>query len=473
VRLDFLDFSTLAARRAACEAEVRLNRRLAPGIYLGVVPIVSSGATPRAERDAPPDRALEWAVEMKRLDDGAMLRMHLERGTADPTALRAIAVRLAAFHATAERGPHVSAWGTAQAIARNAHENFDETTRHIPDLVSGSVHQRLRQLTDQALETLSPLMERRAASGVIRDTHGDLRVDHVYLLPGGPIAIDCIEFADRYRYADPVSDIAFLIMDIGVRGYEAEATTLRDAWFEASGDDTGRALCDFYVAYRSLVRAKVAGLARAVDPQGACARARRHWLYALATLEQPARRPTLVGVGGLPGTGKSTLAAGLAEQAGFQVIRSDVVRRELLGPHTRDAFGQGAYADDAKDRVYAACLDLAEARLLQGERVVVDASFWKERWRRALLERATSLGVPARILICHATARTVRDRLRARKGDVSDADEQIYLEAIREWEAPAPEVAARMDTIDCEPAPERALSKALARLHALHLAAPR
>lgn len=461
VRLDFLDFSTLERRRRMCEAEVQLNRRLAPGVYLGVVEL--AGQPPRLRGDG---EVVEVAVEMRRLSDDDSLAAHLQRGTADAPTVRRVAQRLADFHATAARSPAISTWATAAAVADNARENFDQTGAQIGVTVHPSVHARLATLTEEALQRLRPLLDRRAAAGVTCDTHGDLRVDHVYLLPDGPVAIDCIEFADRYRYADPVADVAFLAMDMGVRGHTALARELVEAWFAASGDADGRPLLDFYVAYRSLIRAKVAGLAAAVGDATAGPRARRHWLYALSILEAPARRPALIGVGGLPGTGKSTVAAGLGREAGFEVVRSDQVRRELLGPDTRSSFGRGAYTEESKDRIYTACLDRADAMLTEGRRVVIDASFWKERWRRALLDRAVALGVPGLLLTCETPHEVARQRLRQRTGDVSDADEAVHAAAVLEWEAPADETRPLVLTIDASGAPDQVLQRAIDALEA-------
>src|SRR5438034_1293400 len=175
-----------------------------------------------------------------------------------------------------------------------------------------------------------------------RDTHGDLHLDHVYLFPekkppADLVIIDGIEFNERFRYSDPVADMAFLVMDLRFHGYHDLAQAFADAYFQAAGDEQGRTLLPFYTAYRAAVRGKVEGFELlekeipAAERAAALERARAHWLLALGELEQPAQKPCLVLVGGLPGTGKSTLAQGLAQRAGFQVIRSDVVRKQLAG----------------------------------------------------------------------------------------------------------------------------------------------
>ncbi|HEY8504517.1 MAG TPA: phosphotransferase, partial [Gemmataceae bacterium] len=311
VDLGFLDFSTLARRRHFCEEEVRLNRRLAPEVYLGVVPVVRAPGGLRFEGEG---EAVEWAVKMRYLPDAARFRERLLRGELTAADLERLAGRLAAFHASAASGAYIASFGTWEVVAANARENFTQSEAQAGDIVSASVFCRARDLTEEALARLRPVIEGRAARGVPRDTHGDLRLDHVYLLPDRPppddlVLVDCIEFNERFRYADPVADMAFLVMDLRAYGRRDLARAFADAYFRASGDGEGRGLMSFYTAYRSAVRAKVNGFKAAAAevpaPERAAARerARAHWLLALGELESRARRPCLVLVGGLPGTG--------------------------------------------------------------------------------------------------------------------------------------------------------------------------
>lgn len=294
VRLGFLDFSTLELRHTDCLEEVRLNRRMAPDVYLGVVPI----STANGVRVDGPGEPVEWAVRMRRLPEGVTLLDRLERGELTVPLVERVAEMVAAFHRTAEGGGggHVAAFGRLAVVAGNARANFAESEPEVGVTVDRAVFDRVRDLTERQLAALGPLVEGRAARGVTRDTHGDLHLDHVYLLPDRPpphdlLAIDCVEFSPRFRYADPVADAAFLVMDLTFRGRRDLADAFADAYFRHSGDADGRRLLPFYTAYRAVVRAKVEGLmlrepeVPEADRERNRTLARRHWQLALDVLE--------------------------------------------------------------------------------------------------------------------------------------------------------------------------------------------
>ncbi len=290
VALSFLDFSTLEARRHFCQEEVRLNRRLAPGVYRGVVPVTRRGNGLYCGGEG---EAVEWAVRMERLPEEATFLARLRRKRLDTGAVEGLARRLAAFHAAAEGSPHISSFATFDAIVSNACDALD-----VPGYEGDrSVLEHLRRQMQVILERARPLLESRAARGVPRDGHGDLRLEHIYSFPDKQqpedwAIVDCIEFNERFRFADPVADAAFTVMDLKFEGRPDLADVFADAYFRVRGDDEGRALLPLYVAYRAAIRAKVEiiqgkeseipALQRAALPRCAAA----HWLFALAELEQ-------------------------------------------------------------------------------------------------------------------------------------------------------------------------------------------
>ncbi len=455
VDLDFVDYSTLEKRRYFCRREVELNQRLAPNVYLGIAPVIDDDAgirIARADEEFAGAEVREWAVRMKRLDEKDTLRHRLAERRLPADLFERLAHRLARFHDQSRGGPDIDACITFEKVEKNAIDNFRQTVDHVGLTVHEEVRQRLEALTRVNLDKLEPVISRRAESGVARDTHGDLRLEHVYIGDDGRFRIvDCIEFNDAFRYADPVCDIAFLAMDLGFRGYDEESDRLLDSYFEASDDDEGRKLVDFYIAYRSCVRAKVHGF-KARDsevPQyerdRAIKMARAHWLYALARLEGPGRGPSLTLLAGLPATGKSTLGRRLCERGEADIlIESDVVRKELAGleptKNATAAPGEGIYSEEFSKKTYAEVARRAGQALEKGRRVAVAATFVADARRRRFIEVARSLGVPVRFIECRISDEEAHQRLKARSGDVSDADIEVYEHLKHAWEEPSPKV---------------------------------
>ncbi|HMF11479.1 MAG TPA: AAA family ATPase, partial [Gemmataceae bacterium] len=460
-------FSTLAKRRFYCEEEVRLNRRLAPDVYLGVVPVTLDGGRARFEAQG---EAVEWAVKMVRLPDEATLHARLERGEGTIEQAEMLARRIAAFHRDAPPAPRAADF---QAVSRNI---LDVTLRGEERGLSNVVRERVVRAVEERLAELRPLIERRAMCGAARDCHGDLHLDHVYLFPansppGDLVIVDCIEFNERFRFIDPVADMAFAAMDFTYHGRPELARAFSEAYFRESGDHEGTPLLDLYVAYRAGVRASVDLLKSqerevpAEERHQAVASAWTHQLLALGRLETASKRPCLLLVSGLPGSGKSTLARTLAS-TGFEVIRSDQVRKQLAtapsGPkHER---GDSIYTTEWNDRTYQACSMLALEHLQAGKRVVVDATFRMEKHRQAFLMMARSACVVAGMLVCRANPSVIQTRLAQRRGDVSDADWSVYELAAKEWEPLGSQTVRVVRHVDTTADQDEVLRRALAAL---------
>jgi aminoglycoside phosphotransferase family enzyme/predicted kinase len=473
VNFGFLDFSTLDRRKHFCEEEVRLNRRLAPQVYLGVLPVTNDGGCLRVGGAGP---IVEWVVQMKRLPREATLEHHVLHGTVQPRLLQTLAERLADFHRQADRNDRSTSFARFAIVAQNAAANLVQTEEHIEITVSTSVHQRIRDLTRAHLDRHRALIELRADRNVPCDTHGDLHLDHIYffpeeLPPNDVVMIDCIEFADRFRYADPVADMAFLVMDLKFHGRRDLAKYFAEAYFQAGGDADGRALLPFYSAYRAVVRAKVEGLQLRepeIDPADRAAaqtHARAHWLLALGELDAPSQRPALVLIIGMPGTGKSTLAQALAQQANYELLRSDEVRKKLAGPGDKSMrLEEGIYDSSWTEQTYDEMLRRAEKSVLKGGRVLIDANFRAESQRERFLHAAHCWGIPTVLLHCQAQADIVRARMSARHGDASDADWTIHQQLAESWQPFSLRTSRSTHSLETSGSFEESLFKAVAIL---------
>jgi aminoglycoside phosphotransferase family enzyme/predicted kinase len=412
VDLGFLDFSTLEQRVAACHREVELNRRLSPDVYEGVGEI----------RDAAGE-VVEPVVLMRRMPDERRLARLVAAGEVDPADLRAIARLVADFHSRCDRGPAVDADGTRDAVAHRWRANLDESRIFRGELLPEASFDAVELLSERFLAGRSALFEDRLARGAIVDGHGDLLADDIFCLPEGPRVLDCLDFDDRLRHLDRVDDLACLVMDLERLGAPEAGRLLAAHYLELSGDQAPPALLDHYVAYRAFMRAKVTCL-RAEHLDAACTQGRL--LLDIAERHLRDRAVTLVLVGGAPGTGKSTVATGLADAVGAVVLSSDRVRKELAGVpaehHRPAAFGEGLYAEGWTDRTYQELLARAARLLGMGESVVIDAT-WSDACHRAAaadLARRTSSDLVQ--LCCDAPAGVAEERILSRPPGTSDAD---------------------------------------------------
>ena len=443
VRFPFLDFSTLEKRKRACEAEVTLNSRLAPHVYLGVVPVVRPLAPPGGGMTFGGEgEVVDWAVHMVRLPDAHRADTLVAGGKLGGPGIDAIAERLASFHAAARCDEETSALGSVAAITRNVVENFAETRDVVNDYLSREEADEIERWQLAFLRDNVPLFEDRIAEGRVRDGHGDLRLEHVYLgepaAPGAELTIlDCIEFNERFRYADVCADAAFLSMDLAWHGRVDLAERFLARYARASGDYDLYGLVDFYESYRAYVRGKIA-MILANDPAGdvalrerAASEARRYFLLALAAHRKTLVSPALVCVGGLIGAGKSTVAEAIALEMSAPVIDADRTRKRMLGVEPTErvntAAWAGAYDPAFTESVYAEVRRRAGVVLASGRPAVIDASFRSAGERRGARELARAHGVAIRFVECRADPELCRVRLLAREREKGVSDGRIGI----------------------------------------------
>ncbi len=433
----FLDYTTVAARRTACEREVALNRRFSPDVYLGL-----------GELREPGSGDPEPLVVMRRMPADRRLS-HLVREGADvDDVLRSVARQLAAWHARAPRGPQVDAQGTRDALSARWEDSFRQVRELTEDGDLPDGLPEVERLVRRYLAGRELLFDARIEQGRVVDGHGDLLAEDIFCLDDGPRLLDCLEFDDHLRYVDGLDDAAFLAMDLEQLDAPQAAAFFLARYGEFSGDPAPPSLWHHYVAYRAFVRAKVSLIQARQGAPGAEAAFRRLLSTTLRHLRTAAVSLTLVG--GMPGSGKSTLAGALADRLGITLLSSDRLRKQLAGiPADRSAaarYREGIYTAEWTARTYAALLDHASALLSAGESVVLDATWSDEAQRDAALRVAERTSTDLVALHCHVPDDVAAARLDARTSGPSDADASVAA-AMRGAEPPWPE-AATVDTSD-------------------------
>ncbi len=470
VRFSFLDFSSLERRRHFCGEEVRLNRRLAPDTYLGVVSLrADHGGYRLGEADAAD--AVEYAVRMKRLPGEQMFSEILRRGAAAESHIERIAHRLVEFHGSVDGGPEVAANGSPEALRATMDGDFSECERYRGITIDTADDRNLQEFCRRFVDQHQEVFRARQRGGRIRECHGDMRAEHICFVDGLQF-IDCIEFDARFRNRDVAAEVAFLAMDIEHLGRPDLARRLVDVYAGACGDAELPFLVPFYECYFAYIRGKVQSL-KSLEAEVAAADRDAAVRDAAAFFAQAGRytwaySPALVVVSGLSGSGKTTVAAALHERLGFAHFNSDVVRKEIAGLATgvpaaeRDK--QWLYSSELNRRTYERLRELARAELEAGRGVIVDATFQRAAHRAVFAELARELALPVLFVECVCDEAEVRRRLVARsrsRTGASDADWEVYVRQRQNYEPftaaephhrvdtlrPAPEIAARVEEL--------------------------
>ena len=411
VRYPYLDFSTLEKRKAACDAEMALNRPAAPGLYLG---LRSLGRDRNGHICWDAAEAIDWVIEMRRFPDDALLSVVAARGGLDRRLCTELADRIAAYH---EQAPIVRDRPGAATLARLIQGIRDALDHAGGGLDAAKIDAVIAGLRLQA-EHHAALIDRRAASGHVRHCNGDLHLANICLIDGTPTLFDALEFDADLATIDVLYDLAFLIMDLEHRGLRDLATIVLNRYLDRRDEQDGLALIPLFAAMRAAIRGYASAAAGNHD---AAAGYLEHALRCLET-----RPAMLVAIGGLSGSGKSHLGRNLAGRiggvGGARHLRSDVLRKNLAGlPSPEQKLSPTAYTQKASDQVYTIMRAQAARLLEDGIAVICDAVFAKPGERDGIEAVATAASVPFRGIWLEAPRTTMASRIEGRRGDASDA----------------------------------------------------
>ncbi|MES2013480.1 MAG: AAA family ATPase [Pseudomonadota bacterium] len=435
ITLPFLDYGTLAKRHACCAAELRLNRRFAPDIYLEVVAIVGSPENPQFSNDGnviEDGAAIEYAVKMSRFDETGRLDHVCARGELTLDHIAALADSIVTFHNAAATAPSTTRFGTPDAVLAPALENFKELHVLISDTACQTQLDRLLAWTQAEFKRLSPLFAARKTAGQIRECHGDLHLGNIVLIDERVTLFDCIEFNENFRWIDVASEISFTYIDLLDHQQPSLAGWFLNEWLTRTGDYDAMSVLRFYAVYRALVRAKVAAIRAKQNPSNKNIddmSETQNYLKLAERLTSPPK-PRLIITHGLSGCGKTTASTPLLlnDVNGSTIrLRSDVERKRMFGlaatAKSNSTLDGGIYTQEAHQRTYQRLHELTQSLLAAGWSVIIDAAFLKRAERKAFQTLATQQGAEFRILAPQASPAELRARIVARLKNEHDASE--------------------------------------------------
>jgi len=459
VNFGFLDFSTIEQRKFYCEEEVRLNSRLARGLYLGVVSINGSETHPEINGQGP---VIEYAVKMRQFPQQMQLDRLLKETGLDNDIMDKLAMTVAHFHLSIERASRDNTFGDFDHVQQPVLENFSQIKANVKDNNILPLLNKLEAWTQKKLEQLENNIEQRRLNGFVRECHGDMHLRNIALWDDELIIFDCIEFNRNLYWIDVISEIAFLVMDLEDRQQDALARRFLNSYLEITGDYEGLKLLRFYKVYRALVRAKVDALRVAQEQVGSSDYVATfndflQYLH-LAEIYICPLEPCLLINHGVSGSGKSYGTRLLLESFPAIQVRSDVERKRMFSAAVTDnvsGFEQSIYTPEATRKTYLRLVEIAKTLLTAGYTVVIDAANLKQEQRQLFIELASLMRIPYYILSYSAPEKILRDRLvqRSQSGhDVSDATVEILQQQLLHQEPLTPD--ERLFTIDVDTSKE-------------------
>jgi len=473
IDLGFLDFSTLEKRHFFCDEELRLNRRLAPAIYLSVIPITGTVAHPRWGGDG---KAIEYAIKMEAFPQEAQLDRALAAGALQPCQMDLLARLIATFHNQAEIAPPESRFGDPDLILEPIKENFKQIRERVKNANALQILTSLEDWSLTAHRDHQPLFRQRKAAGFVRECHGDLHLRNIAWVDDVPIVFDCIDFNSNLRWIDVISDIAFLVMDLQDRRQPELAHRFLNNYLENTGDYPAVGVLRFYQVYRAMVRAKIDAIR--VDQAGLSemeqVEAEQEFFDYLNLASGYVRpsKPRLILMRGMSASGKSTISGELVERLGAIRLRSDVERKRLFGLQPEDdgraEVDEGIYSAQATEKTYLRLLELAEQIIAAGYSVIVDAVFLRFKERERFRKLADNGQAAFAVLECKTDARTLRQRIVNRRNDVSDACLKVLEMQSAKWQPLYDRERDHALTIDTTaPVDIRSLARQLGKIFSL------
>ncbi len=436
VDFGFLDYTTLEKRRIACENEIELNRRLCPEIYLGTQPIVEDELGLHFSDEG---NIVEYGVLMKRLPEELMLDRMVENNTISEEEILQIAAKLVKFQRSARRGADVDAFGRPETIRFNWEENFNQSMPYINRTITAEDFESIREWVYRWLEENGDLLKSRVEQGNICDGHGDLRCESICVSDSIYI-FDCVEFNKRFRCSDVANEAAFLAMDLAAYGRPDLGYFFYEHYSRISGDEQLSKLNLFYRCYRAFIRGKVLSFQLDEDELSkktrglAMKRAKNYFAIAANSVRQM-QSPAVIMVGGLSGTGKTSVARGVAGILGLRVVSSDAIRQSIFGADKQSSdYGGGIYDDESNRLTYRKMTEQGLEFLRKDGGVILDAKFLDASEREMVRLKAETIGADCYLIECRLDPEIVRQRLkiRAEKGDgLSDAGWEIYKQQKR------------------------------------------
>jgi aminoglycoside phosphotransferase family enzyme/predicted kinase len=457
VNFGFLDFTDRAQRQFFCEEEIRLNRRLAPELYLGVVGLDAGGQITQTLNES-----VEPMIHMRRFDQADRLDNYAQAQGLDDALIDELALQIHKFHAMAATAPTLSHFGTPDTVYFPVNQNFEQIRGFLTEDSDLNQIDQIEAASEAAFLRLKPLIAARKQNGHVRECHGDMHLGNIARINGAVVLFDGIEFNEDFRWSDTASDLAFLLMDLTDRRYFGAARRLLNTYLEASGDYAALPLIHFYEAYRAMVRAKVALFELRADmtadeQANQWATSRRYTALALELLTQ--HTPELWITVGFSGSGKSLAALELVQAIGAVRLRSDAERQRMYPERSE------RYNAHANEFIYTQLANIARRGLEAGWPMVVDATFLKTQQRAEFAALAAQLGCPFHLLFIECDTPTLRRYLRARKAqgiDISEADETVLEMQLQQLQPLTPEEQAQCFRLRCDAPFAGQISDALA-----------